>query len=273
MGLYGVARVQAAPIRIACAGTSITAGAGLQLMAQKYPARLQALLGPGYVVGNFGVIGATALRNTSLPYCTTAVFRSVFTFAPDWIIIELGTNDSPPAVWNPLKSGFAGDMRRLVDTFQTMSSVKRVWLCTPPPAFSYYHSVDSAIISQQIAPLIRRIAHDDGLGLAELHDLLLPYPECFPDGVHPNAEGAGFIAQIVHDALLPAVRIAHRPMPTVAIPRVWQKREPVLRMGTRPQVARGPAELFDIRGQVMRQAGNAAVGCQGHSFGSAKSMY
>ena len=45
-----------AQIRVACVGDSITAGYGLSDPGtQSYPAQLQALLGSGYSVGNFGV--------------------------------------------------------------------------------------------------------------------------------------------------------------------------------------------------------------------------
>jgi hypothetical protein len=50
------AATPAAPIKVACIGDSITEGAGLSNPAlESYPARLQRLLGAGYIVRNYGV--------------------------------------------------------------------------------------------------------------------------------------------------------------------------------------------------------------------------
>jgi lysophospholipase L1-like esterase len=208
VAIFLSALANAQPVRIACVGTSITAGINLDVSV-RYPTRLQTMLGNGYVTGNFGVVGSAVIRTSKMPYCTTASFRSVFTFAPQWIVIELGTNDSPTFAWDSLngKVNFPIDMRWLIDTFQTMASVKKIWLCTTPPAFSDYHSINETIISQQIVPIIRQIAAAKGLGLADVHDQLLPFPEVFSDGVHPNSEGAGFIAQVVFDAIKSQSRV------------------------------------------------------------------
>ena len=55
--------VAAEPIRIACLGDSITAGARVDSATQSYPARLHELLGRNFEVRNFGIGGATLIRS------------------------------------------------------------------------------------------------------------------------------------------------------------------------------------------------------------------
>ena len=50
------------PIRVACLGDSITAGARVDAATQSYPARLQELLGDNFEVRNFGIGGATLIK-------------------------------------------------------------------------------------------------------------------------------------------------------------------------------------------------------------------
>lgn len=56
------------PVRIACIGDSITYGMGLEHReVECYPSVLQRLLGPGYLVGNFGNSGRTVYLHTYRP--------------------------------------------------------------------------------------------------------------------------------------------------------------------------------------------------------------
>ena len=54
-----------APIRVACVGDSITAGAGAE--GKPYPKQLQALLGDKWLVNNYGVGGRTLLKKGDHP--------------------------------------------------------------------------------------------------------------------------------------------------------------------------------------------------------------
>ena len=57
---------RAADIKIACIGDSITLSSNLGAMT--FPARLDGLLGAGYVVRNYGVSATTLLKNGDFPY-------------------------------------------------------------------------------------------------------------------------------------------------------------------------------------------------------------
>ena len=54
---------ETSPIRVACLGDSITAGARVDAQSESYPARLQKVLGDDFEVRNFGIGGATLIKS------------------------------------------------------------------------------------------------------------------------------------------------------------------------------------------------------------------
>eukprot|EP00966_Prymnesium_polylepis_P284999 6584134-Prymnesium_polylepis.4 len=104
-------RLEAAPLlRVACVGDSNTRGdaahepgAGLespwkaQLKGRgNYPARLQALLGPGYVVANFGRSGVTAAELAHRTVDGGEQLALLRCFQPRVVLLMAGTNDCIP---------------------------------------------------------------------------------------------------------------------------------------------------------------------------------
>jgi len=89
----------AKPIRLTCAGDSIT--------ARGYPAVLQDLLGAGYLVRNAGHSGATALKHVG----TRAYPNAGPKEDADIVVVMLGTNDSTAENWSKAKADFAKDYR------------------------------------------------------------------------------------------------------------------------------------------------------------------
>jgi len=68
---------------VVCVGNSITFGATLKSAAtQAYPALLQAKLGSGYDVRNFGISGRTMLKKGNFPYWNETKFADIFTVKP-----------------------------------------------------------------------------------------------------------------------------------------------------------------------------------------------
>src|SRR5690606_35231963 len=78
-----------APIRIACLGDSVTAGLNLN-PGEDYPSQLAAMLGDGYEVRNFGVNGATALRQSPLPFWEQPLFRDALEWRSKVVIFNFG---------------------------------------------------------------------------------------------------------------------------------------------------------------------------------------
>ena len=85
-------------------GDSITWGGGGK---NAYPTLLQAELGEGWKVRNFGVNSRTArrdgkefdLRPGDLDYRKTPNYTKSLSCKPDAVILMIGTNDSKPTNW------------------------------------------------------------------------------------------------------------------------------------------------------------------------------
>src|SRR5436190_18515449 len=95
LGLAPIAAPAAAATKVACIGDSITHGAGAT-GPNKYPSWLGHLLGGAYQVGNFGVSGSTMMMGPGASYWKTTTFADSKAFAPNIVVIMLGTNDSKP---------------------------------------------------------------------------------------------------------------------------------------------------------------------------------
>lgn len=198
-------------IRVACIGNSITYGAGLQNpFRDSYPGVLEQLLGTGYDVRNFGISGRTALQKGDRPYMRERAYAEALDFAPNIVTIKLGTNDTKP--WNWIhKEEFEHDLFELVRSFQTLDTRPRVILCLPVPAPEGGKSINEETLVRDVIPAIRKVARRSGAEVLDLHEALQPYyPRCFPDGVHPDAEGSRLMARTLYTC------ITKQPAPEVA---------------------------------------------------------
>lgn len=188
-----------AQIKVACVGDSITAGYALQNPGvESYPAQLQALLGNGYAVGNFGLSGATVQKRSDFSYWNTAPYRASLQFKPNIVVIMLGTNDSKPWNWNAAK--FDADYRALIAKYQGLATRPDVYICLIPPVYTpnpFGNTFDPVFIQNTVLPAIQAIAANSGVALIDNNAPLLNHPELFSDGVHPTPQGAGVIAGTV----------------------------------------------------------------------------
>jgi lysophospholipase L1-like esterase len=193
-----------AQVHVACVGDSITAGYGLADPGRySYPAQLQSLLGSGFVVGNYGRSGATALKRSDNTYWNSSQYRASLRSQPDLVVIMLGTNDSKSWNWNAAK--FNTDYRALIAQYQGLSTSPRVYICLIPPVYvpnPFGTSFDPAFIQNVVLPAIRNIAAQTGVTLIDNNTPLQNHPEYFSDGVHPTEQGANVIANGVFNALL-----------------------------------------------------------------------
>lgn len=186
--------------KIACVGDSITFGYGLSdPEVQSYPAILQGLLGSEHEVGNFGVSGATLLESGDRPYRDESRFQDSNSFAPDIVIVMLGTNDAKPINWSGSEQ-FTGDYQSLVEHYRGQGAV--VYLATPPTVFGAgAFEISPAVVAGEVVPTVRDLAAVLEAPLIDAFDATQSSSSFFPDTVHPGAEGARLLADTVFASL------------------------------------------------------------------------
>lgn len=193
------AKADGTPLRLACVGDSITQGVGAG-KGMAYPTQLQALLGEGWEVGNFGVSGRTLLRKGDFPYWKEAAYTKALDFKPDAVIIMLGTNDTKPQNWKH-KAEFEGDYRDLVKSFLDLPSKPRVYICRPVPVPGKGNFGINETALQEQMPVYAKLAKELKVDVIDMFAALDGKPEMIPDRVHPNAKGAGEMAKAAAEAL------------------------------------------------------------------------
>jgi len=197
--LFGLAHAEG--VRIACVGDSITYGHGIKKRdVYSYPAQLGTLLGKGYTVRNFGLNGATMLSRGDNPYRESVQLHSALQFAPDVVVIMLGTNDIKPHNWR-YKEDYIADYGAMIERFRSLPSRPKIWICHPVPAFPNPGSIDGRIIKEEVLPMVDKVAEHNSVDIIDLYTPLADKPTFFSDTVHPNAKGAKVVAETVAAAL------------------------------------------------------------------------
>lgn len=187
-------------IRIACIGNSITYGSGLAVRyKESYPAQLQAMLGPGYEVLNFGVSGATMLKKGNKPYWSTPEYQQVLASAANVVLIKLGTNDSK-LLNRPMMGDFVGDYRDMISTLRKLETKPRIVLLLPVKAFSdEKFGISGTYLKDSIMPSVQKLAYEENLEVLDLYSLFTDKEALLADKIHPNATGDSFIAARLRD--------------------------------------------------------------------------
>ena len=191
-----------AKIKIACVGNSITYGAFLpDRLTQSYPARLQQMLGDGYEVTNYGVNSTTLLKKGNKPYWKTSAFTEALKSQPNIVFIKLGGNDSK-LINRKYLSEYYSDYKALIDTFKNLASKPRIILLKPITFFTTDTSgIWDTPVTKFMIPAIEKLAFEENLEIIDLHSLFKDKESLMPDKVHPNAEGANFIAKRLFELL------------------------------------------------------------------------
>lgn len=186
------------PTKIACVGDSITYGSGiLGRDSLSYPAQLQNKLEKKYDIQNFGVSGSTMLKKGDKPYWEEPEFKSAKEFKPDVVIIMLGTNDSKTFNWNAHKNEFISDYNSMIQTFKKLNPKSTIYIGLPPPVFENRWEMQKKVVEFEIIKILKKIALENDLKTIDFFTLFQEKSIYFPDGVHPNAEGAKIMADEV----------------------------------------------------------------------------
>ena len=196
--------LQAQPIKVACAGNSITFGYTLQNReTESYPAQLQQMLGDKYTVGNFGKSGATLLNKGHRPYMQQPEYKQAIAFAADIVVIHLGINDTDPRNWPNYRDFFVKDYLQLIQSFRTANPKARILIARMTPLSDRHSRFESGTRDwhREIQQAIETVATISGAQLIDFFEPMYPYHQLLHDAVHPNAEGARILAQTVYSSI------------------------------------------------------------------------
>ena len=192
-----------APRVVACVGDSITWGGGGK---NAYPSLLQAELGEGWEVRNFGVNSRTArregkefdLRPGDLDYRKTLSYTKSLSCKPDAVILMIGTNDSKPPNWEETGDAFREGYAALVEDYLALDPRPVVVIGISPTVKGggFTYGVTEKIVGGGVVPVQRRIAEEKGLPTVDCRAVLDPHMATAysGDGLHPNAEGNALLA-------------------------------------------------------------------------------
>jgi len=211
-------RLSQRPLRIACVGDSITFGTGISDRAKaSYPAQLQKLLGDRYLVQNFGVPGASVLKDATRDngwkrwYGGHPPHEQAIAFEPNIVVMNLGINDI--AHWDELGAKFTADYYALIETYRKLPTKPKVYVWHPlAPLFKgqrFFGDPNLVKLNAAIASAAKKA----GVQTIDLATPLQDQPTWFPDHIHPNASGARKIAETVALAIAPGVEIPVAPQP------------------------------------------------------------
>lgn len=192
---------QGKQIKIACVGDSITYGYGIQNREEfAYPSQLAKILGDGYEVRNFGVSGRTVLKKGDFPYWAEPEYKDAIKYNPDIVIIKLGTNDSKFHNW-AYRDQFIPDYTEMIKSFRMLPADPEVYICFPVPLYLAGSDINDSVITRHVIPSIDSISSILSVPVINLYEPLSNLPQHFPDGIHPNADGARIIAHTVAKSL------------------------------------------------------------------------
>ncbi len=205
--VYSLGYSQSHQIRIGCIGNSITYGSGLSdPETDCFPAQLQIMLEEGFgdtcSVQNFAVSGRTMLKNGDYPIWDEKEFASGYMYAPDILLILLGTNDSKPQNWDSCGHEFYDDYVSMIDTFSLRNPFIKFIVCYPPPAFEENWGIRDSVIVHGVIPAIDSVLDIRDAIFVDFYNPLIDSVHLFPDKIHPSIEGSAVMARIVFDKVL-----------------------------------------------------------------------
>jgi acyl-CoA thioesterase I len=187
-------------LRVACVGDSITEGAGLAVQSKTgYPVMLDSILGAKYAVLNSGRSATTLQKKGDFPYWICKEFSNTFVYKPDIIVIKLGTNDTKPQNWHA--DTYEHDYQALIDTFKTIPTHPKIYLCLPVPVFKTRWGINDSTVVHGVIPIVENLAQKNNLTVIDLYHGMSTQGANFPDDIHPNEKAAKVMAGIIANTL------------------------------------------------------------------------
>jgi acyl-CoA thioesterase-1 len=243
-GMGGTTQPPEGPVRVAFIGDSITEAVGTPESAVNYPEHLETLLGSDFELGNFGVGGATMRDIGAFSYWGLPEFADAKAFEPHLVTIQLGTNDTKPAIWDA--DAYEANYRSMIEEMQALSSEPTILLLRPTPVFGENQwNIRGDVLQDEVLPIIDELGAEYDLAVVDVHTPLLDHADLFPDTVHPTAEGGRLIALELVSPIVEAAEERGFQISTVGNPAVF----PCSEQGIRDAITEGGGpHTFDCDG-------------------------
>jgi hypothetical protein len=123
------------------------------------------------------------------------------TFAPDVVLIMLGTNDSKAANWSK-SAAFDGDYKALLAHYGGLASHPKIFVLLPPPVFGDNpYGISATNFTSGVVPAVKKVAADTATPTIDLYTALAGAGADCLDNIHPRDVGNAQIAQMVFRVL------------------------------------------------------------------------
>jgi hypothetical protein len=151
------------------------------------------------------------LKNGDNPYWNDPAFTNAKNYLPNFVVIELGTNDAKPWNWNNRGSEFVSNYKEMITIFQSLTSKPDVWITLVPPGNNPGMYILGVVLKDSVNKRIKQVALQSGVGLIDMYDALggnntkwYSSTNFQTDSIHPTSAGASLIALKVKEMLLMA---------------------------------------------------------------------
>ena len=193
-------------IKVACVGDSLTYGTTLlNRKVESYPARLAKSLGKDFDVVNFGFAGYSLNRHSAKCYLNLPVFGILEQYAPNYVILLLGTNDARQKNFTT-ETEFANAYRTILNNLNNLSSKPQLIVMTCPTAYVETAKYEFDFSHENLAKIVQ-------LQRAILSEYKIPYIDLYnitqgkttlysEDMLHFNSKGAKFLAFKTYTAIM-----------------------------------------------------------------------
>ncbi|CAJ1967091.1 unnamed protein product [Cylindrotheca closterium] len=191
------------PIRVACAGDSLTLGRIGTNPGEDYPSILQNMLGDAFETHNYGVNSVTAIRGLNASYNKTQAFQNSIGLDADIYLLMLGTNDAK--YWSQHSHKFATDMKSTIQeaTATRTISASRMLLAIPPWVKMDYGEIKNDILLNHVQPTIQEVASAQQIQLVDMYAVTFNRFDFYTgDNLHLNAKGYIELSQAWQKAIL-----------------------------------------------------------------------
>ncbi|MDE6269953.1 MAG: hypothetical protein K2M12_03740, partial [Muribaculaceae bacterium] len=192
-------------VKVACVGNSITFGTGTpDPETCSYPAQLRGLMDITlYDIRKFGRPGATVLDKGHNPYGKSPEHAALLEFAPDIAVIHIGINDTDPRNWPNYNDEFVGDLYALTQRLRDRNPDVRLIMALHSPVRVTHPRFKSGtrLWRDKVRHAAATVAEMAGAEVIDFETPLMDRMDLLPDGLHPNPEGLGLLAQSVASAI------------------------------------------------------------------------